>query len=86
LPIPFLWPFWVRLIVIGRGMWTEPMAAPSLDWSALGGISPEVASAAVERVTAKRARLAAVLCDIRLKEWGSPWTLASPFLMFGMSI
>ena len=79
LTIPLAWIFWIPMILINRGIWTPPVPVPTLVWSTLGAISPLLALGIIERVSRKQIKLEAIFKNLRLKEFRSLWTLASPF-------
>ena len=84
LTIPLAWIFWIPMILINRGVWTPPLPVPTLVWSTLGAVSPLLAISIIERVSHKQVQLGAILKNIRLKEFRSPWTLLSAPFMIGL--
>lgn len=73
LALPLAWLFWIPMALINQGVWTPPFPIPMLVLSTLGAVSPLVTLAIIERVSHKQVRLGAILQNIRLKEWRSPW-------------
>jgi len=73
LALPLAWLFWIPMALINQGLWTPPLPIPTLVWSTLGAVSPLVTLAIIERISHKQVQLGAVLNNIRLKEWRSPW-------------
>ncbi len=86
LTIPLAWTFWIPMILINRGIWTPPLSVATLVLSTLGAISPLLALGIIQRVTRRRVKLEEIFIRIRLKEMGTFWTLASPFIMMGIHL
>jgi membrane protease YdiL (CAAX protease family) len=86
LTIPLSWVFWIPMILINQGVWTLPVPIPMMVWSTLGAVSPLLALGIIERLSRKQVQLKTVFQRIRLKEFRAPWTLASPFIVMGISL
>ncbi|MFP4394504.1 MAG: CPBP family intramembrane glutamic endopeptidase [Anaerolineales bacterium] len=86
LTIPLAWLFWIPMTLIQRGIWTPPVPVPMLVWSTLGAASPLIALSIIERVSDGEVKLQAIFERVRLREWRSPWTLASPVIIIGIHL
>ena len=86
LTLPLAWLFWIPMALIQRGIWTPPVPIPMLVWSTLGAVSPLIALSIIERVSGGEVKLQAILDQIRLRAGRTPWTLASPAIIFGIHL
>lgn len=84
--IPLAWLFWIPMALIQRGIWTPPAPIPMLVWSTLGAASPLIAISLIERISGGEVKLQAIFERVRLSEWRSLWTLASPGLIIGIHL